>query len=752
MQFVKNGPDIPDRLLQAHEEGRVVFFCGAGISYPAGLPGFSGLVERLFDALGVTPDGIQIAAIKAKQFDTAIGLLENSIVGHRDAVRTELANILTPNLSARGAMNTHEALLTLSRCRDGRVRLITTNFDRLFEEAIARNSLEVARFKAPLIPVPKNRWNGLVYLHGLIPEKPTLNELNRLVVASGDFGLAYLTERWAARFVGELFRSYSVCFVGYSIDDPVLRYMMDALAADRLLGEAPPEMYAFGSSPKGQEETRTNEWRAKNVTPILYRESKAHSHLHRTLQKWADVYRDGVSGKERIVAENALAVPMASTEQDDFVGRLLWAISDGEGLPAKRFAELDPVPSLDWLGPLCEDRYKHSDLRRFRVFPESEVDEHLAFSIANRPPPYRLAPRMMLVRPRNDQTRWDKVMFQLARWLTRHLDDPKLVLWVARQGGTLHDQFIRLVEDRLDIIEKLEGDGNQEELDRIKASAQNSIPRLAMRTLWRMILSGRVKARSSDLDLYGWAERLTRSGLTTILRLELRELLTPCVLLRNAVRWGFEADEAEDSDSIKSLVDWDIVLSVSHPQSTLAHLRFNPLWTSALPELLSDFSSLLQDALDLMRELGGATQKSDLSFIHHPSISGHGHNSDLRSWTTLVELTRDAWMATASNDVENARLAAERWWKIPYPVFKRLAFFAAAQENCISPSQSLEWLLSNEGWWLWSSETKRESIRLLTSLAPRLNSSDAQNKLEEAILAGLPKEMALEGIDPARWK
>ena len=48
MQFFKNGPDIPERLLQAHEEGDVVFFCGAGISYPAGLPGFKELVEKLY--------------------------------------------------------------------------------------------------------------------------------------------------------------------------------------------------------------------------------------------------------------------------------------------------------------------------------------------------------------------------------------------------------------------------------------------------------------------------------------------------------------------------------------------------------------------------------------------------------------------------------------------------------------------------------------------------------------------------------
>jgi hypothetical protein len=47
VQFINYGPDVPDALLQVHEEGRLVFFCGAGISYPAGLPGFKGLVEQI---------------------------------------------------------------------------------------------------------------------------------------------------------------------------------------------------------------------------------------------------------------------------------------------------------------------------------------------------------------------------------------------------------------------------------------------------------------------------------------------------------------------------------------------------------------------------------------------------------------------------------------------------------------------------------------------------------------------------------
>ena len=415
MQFVENGPDIPERLLQAHEDGQVVFFCGAGISYPAGLPGFAGLVDRVYANRPVPPDPIQQAEINDGRFDTAIGLLETEIVGGRKRVREALAEILLkPDLSNTAATATHEALLTLGKNRERRTRLVTTNFDRLFEAVIASGKLNIERFQAPLLPAPKKRWDGLVYLHGLLSAKPSESELDRLVVSSGDFGLAYLTERWAARFVSELFRGYSVCFVGYSINDPVLRYMMDALAADRLLGESPPEMFAFGSFSKGKEEKCKNEWRAKNVTPILYREYRRHAYLHRTLRAWAETYRDGVGGKEYIVAQYAGARPLASTRQDNFIERMRWALSDPSGLPAKRFAEFNPAPSLEWLAPLSEPAYDHADLARFGVPPEAAVDKKLAFSLMNRPSPYPLAPWMCAVDNGARGRRWDDVMRQLA--------------------------------------------------------------------------------------------------------------------------------------------------------------------------------------------------------------------------------------------------------------------------------------------------------------------------------------------------
>ncbi|MDR2689097.1 MAG: hypothetical protein LBB76_04990, partial [Azoarcus sp.] len=202
MQFVFNGPDVPERLLQKHEDGRVVFFCGAGISYPAGLPGFGCLVKKLYQDLSDKIKPEQQSAIDAKQFDTAIGLLEADVVGGRETVRREIAKILTPaDLTAPNATATHEALLTLALNRGGCTQLVTTNFDRLFEEVKASKSLSFSDFKAPLLPVPKTRWDGLVYLHGLLPVAPTVGDLDRLVVSSGDFGLAYLIEGWAARFV-----------------------------------------------------------------------------------------------------------------------------------------------------------------------------------------------------------------------------------------------------------------------------------------------------------------------------------------------------------------------------------------------------------------------------------------------------------------------------------------------------------------------------------------------------------------------
>ena len=70
--------------------------------------------------------------------------------------------------------------------------------------------------------------------------------------------------------------------------------------------------------------------------------------MHQTLHAWAATYRDGIQGKKAIIARHAAMPLQNTTQQDDFVGRVLWALADKSGEPAKLFAETHPdVISLD---------------------------------------------------------------------------------------------------------------------------------------------------------------------------------------------------------------------------------------------------------------------------------------------------------------------------------------------------------------------------------------------------------------------
>lgn len=742
MQIVRKGPDVPDALLQAHEEARVIFFTGAGISYPAGLPLFGGLVDLTCAKLRYKRNAIEERSFSEKRFDATLDLIESHINGGRIAVRKALASVLVPKLKRKGATRTHEALLTLARTPSGDARLVTTNFDRIFETVMARSpALRMPTFVAPFLPIAKrSRWNGLVYLHGRLPSKASdTDELQRIVISSGDFGLAYLTERWASRFVGELFRQYVVCFVGYSINDPVLRYMMDALAADRRLGEATPLAYAFAPFYSGEEGVQRIEWKARGVTPVLYEVLAAkpgekpsdHSLLHETLIEWANTYRVGSTGKESIVDTYAIAKPTASTQQDDYVGRMVWALSDRRGLAALRFAEFEPLPSLDWLEPFTEQRFGHSDLIRFQVTPEVQENGDLKFSLLNRPTPYGRAPQMHLLNDRTDRVKSDQVMVQMARWLARHLADPKLLLWVCSGGGP-GSLLGGLISDAL---EKPELSGR-------------------MRTLWGVVLSGRVGRSVLDsTELYNWIKQLEHQGaLTSSLRVRLRHLLAPRVTFKPKFRMA-EVDEDTESDSgrIREIVDFDLHLGTEYVHTALREASSKSSWEVARAELLSDFTDLLRDAMDVLRDLQGADDESDFSYIHRPSIAEHPQNQDFPEWTALIDLIRDAWRAVAERDPERARLEVERWQAFRYPIFRRLTFFAAASPLILA-SRSLAWLLEGEShWWLWSPETQRETLQLLLVLPPRLNESE-RARLLEAILVGPPREKFKADLEPERWQ
>ncbi|MBF2753687.1 MAG: SIR2 family protein [Gammaproteobacteria bacterium AqS3] len=711
MKFVPNGPDIPEHLLQAHEDGRVVFICGAGISFQAGLPGYECLAKQLLAKFEDPNDPAPRLAIEAGDFDKAIHLLEKNTFNGREMVRRELPNILTPKPDMQNEIATHEALLTLGRNRDNCTRLITTNYDRLFERAIDKGALSVERFQPPLLPSLKNRWNGLIYIHGLLSNIPIATELDRLILSSRDFSFAYMgDDNWATSFLRELFKKYVICFVGHSVGDRVLGYVIDSLD----IKGTSPSIYAFGGYKSDGKEKVENEWGIKGVQPILYCEDAEHECLHETLKIWAQAYSDGVQGKEQVVVASVRIPPLESVKEDTVVDRMLWALSDSRDLPAESFDELDSIDSFDQL------------------------------------------PLLIKIADAGSQgNNWKKVMPQLGLRLMRYLNDPKLLIWFSQRDGPLYDEITRLIENRLDVLVGFEGNGDAAKLKNIRENLPNGILDLPMQKLWRLLLAGNVKSKTGHRDMYRmhhWCERFKQDGLTLTLRRELRENLSPCILLREP-SYRTVDDKGREPECIKDLVNWEITLSVGKVHSYIKELSEYELWKSELTELLPEFTNLLRDTLELMEELEGANSERDLSYIYQPSISRHPQNKNYYDWTVLIDLVRDAWLAlkeTSEESLEHAAREAKSWWDIPYPLFRRLAFFAAAQDEVIPNHLALDWLLADEYRWLWGSDAKREVMRLLRVLTPKLQEEmpEGLEKLESVILAGLPDAMLQNDIEP----
>jgi hypothetical protein len=465
---------------------------------------------------------------------------------------------------------------------------------------------------------------------------------------------------------------------------------------------------------------------------------------------WASIYRDRTAGKSRIISRLAHRPP--SDLSNPFVSRVLWALSDESGLPAQRFADLDPVPPLEWLSALSDYRYQHADLPRFQVPVDKKSGAPCTFSLLDRPAPYDKAHRMSLVTGVGPTHHWDKVMEHMARWLTRHLDDPELLLWLAEQGGKLNDQFIQTIENRLNQLVALEREDKTEELAQIRAAAPSAIPRPMMRTLWRLFLCGRIKVKWQEFGMHQWTQRFRRDGLSFAVRMELRELLTPKLQLSRALTLGDMRDD-DASEDLRRSIAWELDFVSNDARFLFSSLPSVCQLLDSTPQkieltaLAADLQNLLHDALCLMRELGDADEHQDPSLLHVPSLCAPRSYSHFSKWVILTDLVRDAWLAVLKDNPMHARHAALNWFAEPFPIFKRLGLFAATCEGIDLHNEWLGCLLANEGRYLWLDQTRFETLRLMQQKACTL-SDEKREQLEASILAGPPHALFRTGIEP----
>lgn len=117
----------------------------------------------------------------------------------------------------------------------------------------------------------------------------------------------------------------------------------------------------------------------------------------------------------------------------------------------------------------------------------------------------------------------------------------------------------------------------------------------------------------------------------------------------------------------------------------------------------------------------------------------------------IIELLRDAWLATKAVDAARAHAIALSWFNVRYPTFKRLALFAATQDQGIENLKWVSWLVSDDACWLWSVDTTRETMRALVLRGRDLAGRDRE-RLEAAICTGPSRSMFRDDLNDEDWK
>jgi hypothetical protein len=191
-------PPIPERLLLAHARGEVLFVTGAGISQPAGLPDFRGLVFDTYAKLDAAihaviasiPRGVcnqwspnttgltdqQVAEVRRfvnGDYDVVLGMLERRMDGRSagtSSVRQTIAQVLRRHAVKPAPI--HHALMRLAD-RGGVLTIVTTNFDRLLEDAY-RGKTPVQAYTLGGIPRPgrSSEFTGVLHIHGALDRNP----------------------------------------------------------------------------------------------------------------------------------------------------------------------------------------------------------------------------------------------------------------------------------------------------------------------------------------------------------------------------------------------------------------------------------------------------------------------------------------------------------------------------------------------------------------------------------------------------
>ena len=753
MSLIKDGPDIPEEVLHALRNDKLVLFCGAGISKQNGLPLFAELVEQVCEQLNIPIDEHPLLkeAKEQKKYDHILDLVEGNqdFSVERKILRKQVINILS-KYRKNSTLVIHKALLDLSALPNKKGhRLVTTNMDQLFHKAGLNPKL--VDIGPKLAPPRKQNWKNFIFLHGLIDQEND-PEGKELILTKTDFGLAYLYDNWAARFMIQLFQEeFTILFIGYSINDPVMNYLMSAIASENRrkndenkrndhnqtvsTNKIKNSIYAFvgykEENQKNDEQSEKEKWKSMGITPILYKINENHSLLYDTIKEWASLKRMGFNERKRWLREKLKCEgesPKEFKEPDKWEVKSVFDFLKIDKKLAKYFPQVNPHISL---------------LKLVSELPTDEVTQktnNAKIQSQNKP---KLLDNLVIPKTLTRETElfalntgipiWgslSKLENSVVLWLCKHLDKKELIHWIIEHNCILNISFKLHIQWAIERLEREEKQ-NKQVKGKIKLDKRQYL-------FWKTIIDINYCPRNNNnFEFLPLVSSLNKEY-CSIKAQEFMSLLKPYI-------------EFEKPFYYKSISESDKFYKPKI-QIKLRHYPINQYKLkneSVLLKHAEDFSELLKKAMQKSEQFEMIQNCADIFYIQRPSIADHRQNKNFYTWTYLIDLARDSFDLAMKKNKNLAKFLFYKWQQYPYSIFYRLILYAITKYENLDVDEQLAIHLFKNSNTLWSSTCKYEVLQYLRN---KKHSNQVGEELIQLIMQGPHRSYFNESVDDKQFK
>lgn len=718
MRFHPDGPSIPDLLLERCDAGRVVFLCGAGVSLPSGMPTFVGLTEHVIKFFDPPADSDIMSAFRpwtSGKGQTAANVPLDQIFNllHLEYGKDEVNALVTERL--RGAEKSkefgraHDLIKRISSSQSGVPQIVTTNFDRLFEEGQKGEHLDL--HEPPAFPDLNfgSAIEGITYLHGRLVDSAA--ERHSYVLSSADFGRAYLSEGWATNFIRHLLERYTVVLVGYQAEDPPIKYLLQGLNHDGKYDRS--KLYAFD---RGRPEEIEAKWRDRGVTAIAY---SAHSDLWETMESWAERADDPRRWRSSIIAK-CQQDPKGMTPHER--GQVAHVLRTVQG--ARLFSEATPAPHPEWVCVL--DANVRSAKQSLGFGDDAETfdprvaygldDDHRDISEVARE--QGVSNDNLLIWRDGDDSPHDfhriggafgtipKRLGYLITWIGRSIDSPVLAWWAIRQSQ-LHplmlEQFGREVKDSKTLGERT-------------------------RHIWNLILEYHRDTRGPHWngEWYNLRRRIGAEGWTGSVMREFRNFMTPRFEISQPHGFGQIRPPSLpwDGISLANIGTFKVIFTERHGQDLIVPDEFLRPVFGVLEGHLIMASNMLEDINPFLFETPTCYPDREIDGKRRATKS-----MEILTWfISLFDRMNALWP-------ELAHAHATTWQLNDHFIFRKLKLYAFGKVQSFKAEQVVKEVCAFNQEIFWDTKVTRELLFLLVDRWKEF-SHKSRNQLIDRILEG----------------